>query len=137
MKRFIFYIGSFIVLHECMAQATIDSVLKQIERNNKDLESNEKYWQARRAEFKTGLTPYDPQVEYDYLFGTPVGAGNQKDFSVTQRLDYPTVYRRKRNLSDQQIAQAELQQQVYRQDVLLEAKLLTLQIIYLNKNADE
>ncbi len=119
------------------AQSDVDRVLKSVETNNKAIQSNRKYWEAKRAEFKTGLTPYDPQVEYDYLFGSPVGAGNQKDFSVTQRLDFPTTYKRKRQLSDQQTAQTELQQQVYRQDVLLEAKLLTLQIIFLNKKSAE
>ncbi len=120
-----------------VAQSDVDRVLKSVEANNKSIQSNKKYWEARRAEFKTGLTPYDPQVEYDYLFGSPVGAGNQKDFSVTQRLDFPTTYKHKRQLSGQQIAQTELQQQVYRQDVLLEAKLITLQIIYLNKKGVE
>ncbi len=137
MKPLIVYIIScFLILHT-IAQSDIDRVLKSIEITNKAIQSNRMYWEARRAEFRTGLTPYDPQVEYDYMTGSPPGAGNQRDFSVTQRLDFPTTYKRKRQLSGQQIAQTELQQQVYRQDVLLEAKLVTLQIIYLNKRAAE
>ncbi len=137
MKQIILYIISCFFLINGIAQSDVDKVLKEVETNNKSIQSNKMYWEAKRAEFKTGLTPYDPQVEYDYLFGSPAGAGNQKDFSVTQRLDFPTTYRRKRELSGQQIAQTELQQQVYRQDILLEAKLVTLQIIYLNKKAAE
>jgi len=137
MKQIILYIISCFFLINGIAQSDVDKVLKEVETNNKSIQSNKMYWEAKRAEFKTGLTPYDPQVEYDYLFGSPAGAGNQKDFSVTQRLDFPTTYRRKRELSGQQIAQTELQQQVYRQDILLEAKLGTLQIIYLNKKAAE
>ena len=137
MKQLIVYIFSCFLILDTIAQSDVDRVLKSVETNNKAIQSNRKYWEARRAEFKTGLTPYDPQVEYDYLFGSPVGAGNQKDFSVTQRLDFPTIYKRKRQLSGQQIAQTELQQRVYRQDVLLEAKLRTLQIIYLNKKGAE
>ena len=119
------------------AQSNVEMVLKQIETNNKSLQSNHKYWEARRAEFKTGLTPYDPQVEYDYLFGSPVSAGNQEDFSITQRLDFPTTYKRKRELSREQVAQTRLQQSVYRQNILLESKLLLLELIYLNKRAAE
>src|SRR5829696_4286457 len=96
----------------------IDNILSSVEANNKSIQSNKKYWEARRAEFKTGLTPYDPQVEYDYLFGSPAGAGNQKDFSVTQRLDFPTVYKRKKDLSGQQIAQSSMQHRVHRQEIL-------------------
>ncbi len=137
MKPFTLYIISCFFIFKGIAQSDVDRVLKEVETNNKSIQSNKKYWEARRAEFKTGLTPYDPQVEYDYLFGSPAGAGNQKDFSVTQRLDFPSTYKRKRQLSNQQIAQTSLHQSVYRQDILLEAKLISLQIIYLNKKALE
>ncbi len=137
MKQLLVYIVSCFLTLNTIAQGDVDRVLKSVETNNKAIQSNRKYWEARRAAFKTGLTPYDPQVEYDYMIGSPAGAGNQRDLSVTQRLDFPTTYKRKRQLSGQQIAQTELQQQVYRQDVLLETKLLTLQIIYLNKRAAE
>ncbi|HEX6846768.1 MAG TPA: TolC family protein [Chitinophagaceae bacterium] len=128
----------FTILHSpVMAQSDVSRILKEVEINNQSIQANKKYWEARQVEYKTGLTPYDPQVEYDYLFGSPAIAGNQKDFSVTQRLDFPTAYKRKKDLSNTQIAQTELQQKVHRQDILLEAKLITLQIIYLNKKAEE
>lgn len=137
MRRLSIYIISCSFIQPVIAQSDVDSVVKQVERNNKSIQSNKKYWDAKRTEYKTGLTPYDPQVEYDYMWGSPVGAGNQRDFSITQRLDFPTAYKRKKELSGQQTAQTLLQQQVYRQDILLEAKLLTLQVIYLNKKGAE
>lgn len=137
MRRLSIYIISCSFIQPVIAQSDVDSVVKQVERNSKSIQSNKKYWDAKRAEYKTGLTPYDPQVEYDYMWGSPVGAGNQRDFSITQRLDFPAAYKRKKELSGQQIAQTQLQQQVYRQDILLEAKLLTLQVIYLNKKGAE
>jgi len=136
-NKFIISILFVVITSSVLSQSAVNDVLSSVETNNKSIQSNKKYWEARRTEFKTGLTPSDPQVEYDYLFGTPVSAGNQKDFSVTQRLDFPSTYKRKRQLSNQQIAQTSLQQSVYRQDILLEAKLITLQIIYLNKKAAE
>jgi outer membrane protein, heavy metal efflux system len=137
MKQLSVYIISCFLILDTIAQTDFKGVLKSVEANNKSIQSNRKYGEARRAEFKTGLSLYDPQIEYDYLFGSPVGAGNQKDFSVTQRLDFPTAYKRKKRVSNEQIAQTELQQQVYRQDILLEAKLLAVQIIYYNKKAAE
>ncbi|MFN5790331.1 MAG: transporter, partial [Bacteroidota bacterium] len=119
------------------AQSIIDSVLKNVEKNNKSIQSNAKFWQAKGEEFKTGLTPYDPQIEYDFLFGSPAGAGNQKDFSITQRFDFPTTYRRKNSLSVSQVLHTEMQQQVHRQEILLQAKLITLELIFLNKKAVE
>lgn len=137
MKTLTLYIASCFFIGAVIAQNDVDSIVKQVEINNKSIQSNKKYWEAKQAEFKTGLTPYDPQVEYDYLFGSPAGAGNQKDFSITQRLDFPTAYKRKKERSTQQIAQTSLQLQVYRQNILLEAKLITLQVIYLNKKGAE
>jgi outer membrane protein, heavy metal efflux system len=115
----------------------IDEVLLSVEKNNRSIKSNKKYQEAQRAEFKTGLTPYDPQVEYDHLFGSLAGAGNQKDFSITQRLDFPTTYKAKRDLSKEQIAQTDLRYKVYRQEILLEAKLIALEFIYYNKKGIE
>ncbi len=137
MKPLLIFISITLLSSYCYAQNRVDVVLGEIEKNNKSLQSNSKYWEARRAEFRTGLTPYDPQVEYDYMIGTPKEAGNQRDFSVTQRLDFPSTYKRKRELSNEQIVQTELQQLAYRQDILLEAKLLVLEAIYLNKQAAE
>ncbi len=136
-KYFILGLIASVTAMVVRSQSNVSAVITSVEKNNKSLQSNKKYWEAKQAEYKTGLAPYDPQVEYDYLFGSPVGAGNQKDFSITQRLDFPTVYKKKRELSGRQVAQTALQQQVYRQDILLEVKLLALQVIYLNKKDAE
>ena len=56
------------------SQTGIDSLLAQVSKNNKAIQANREYQLARKAEFKTGLTPYDPKVDYDYLSGSPAGA---------------------------------------------------------------
>ncbi len=137
MKQSIFYTLICLLTQTASAQTGLENLLGQVEENNKSIQANRKWLEAKRSEYKTGLTPYDPQVEYDYLFGSPAGAGNQKDFSITQRLDFPSAYKRKKELSGQQVAQTVLQEQVFRQDILLDAKLLGLQVIYLNKKGSE
>lgn len=137
MKYIVLPILMVLFVQTVVAQHQLSYVLTQVEKNNKSIQTNKHYWASKQAELKTGLTPYDPVVEYDYLYGSPVGAGNQRDLVITQRFDFPTVYKRKRELSDRQIAQTFFQQQVFRQDILLEAKMLTLQVIYLNKKEAE
>jgi outer membrane protein, heavy metal efflux system len=137
MKSITISIFSCFFTFTALAQDGVDSILKAVSINNKSLKSNKQYWNARKAEFSTGLTPYDPQVEYDYLAGSPAGAGNQKDFSVNQRFDFPTTYGRKKELSRLQINQTDMQHQAFRQDILLQAKLVALQLIYLNKKGAE
>jgi outer membrane protein, heavy metal efflux system len=114
-------------------QTSIDSVLANIARNNKTIIANTKYWEAKTLEYQTGLTPNNPKVDYDYLIGTPSNAGNQAEFAITQTFDFPTVYARKKHLSKEQIKQSEFQLNANRQDILLEAKLICIELIYRNK----
>lgn len=114
-------------------QTNIASVLVNIAKNNKTIIANTKYWEAKTLEYQTGLTPYNPKVDYNYLIGTPANVGNQTEFSITQTFDFPTVYARKKQLSNEQIKQAEFQLNANRQDVLLEAKLICIELIYRNK----
>ena len=115
------------------AQSAIDSVLSSIEKNNKTIQANVQFWEAKKLEYKTGLTPNNPIVEYDYLIGTPSNAGNQTDFAVTQSFDFPTAYAKKKQLSNEQIVQAEFQLTSTRQAVLFEAKEVCIELVYRNK----
>lgn len=115
------------------AQTATDAMLSNIAKNNKTLIANAKFWEAKKLEYQTGLTPYNPKVDYDYLIGNPAIGGNQTDFAITQSFDFPTVYVQKKRLSDEQIKQAEFQLNALRQEVLLEAKLICIELIYRNK----
>ncbi len=134
MKKIIYIILPLLIsAMNVNGQTTIDSVLANITKNNKTIVANTKYWEAKTLEYQTGLTPYNPKVDYDYLNGSPVGAGNQTDFAVTQSFDFPTAYSKKKQLSDEQIEQADFQIIATRQSVLLEAKLTCIELVYRNK----
>lgn len=120
-----------------IAQSGIDNVLGSIAKNNKSILANQQYWEARKLQYKTGIYLANPFVEYDYMIGTPAEAGNQRDFTVTQSFDFPTAYIKRQQLANQQIAQADHQQRIQRQDILLEAKLHLLELVYLNKRKAE
>jgi len=118
-------------------QSSLEKTLAEISKNNKTILANVQYWEVKKLEYKTGLTPYNPKVDYDYLSGSPAGAGNQTDFVITQAFDFPTSYAKKKKLSNEQIKQAEFQLNASRQDVLLEAKLICIELIYFNKFQSE
>ena len=115
------------------SQNNLNEILSSVTDNNKAIIANQQYWEARRLGFKTGLAPNNPSVEYEYLNGSPAGAGNQIDFTVTQAFDFPTAYFKKNELSEEQITQTNYQSAAFRQDILLKAKLLFLKLVYLNK----
>lgn len=115
------------------AQSSMDQVLVQIGMNNKTIQATAQYYEAAKIQFKTGNTPSDPFVEYDYLSGSPANAGNQHDFLIKQQVDFPTSYIKKNQLAKEQIAQTIFQRDALRQDVLLEAKKYCIQLVYHNK----
>lgn len=115
------------------AQTNVDSVLSSVSVNNKTILANEQFWEAEKLQFKVGLSPYNPKVDYDYLNGSPATAGNQTEFAVTQSFDFPTAYGKKKQLSNNQIAKAEFQLIATRQEVLLRAKNTAIELIYRNK----
>jgi outer membrane protein, heavy metal efflux system len=109
---------------------TIEAVLGQIEKNNKTLMAEKQYWESERLSFKTGLNPENPKIDYEHLPGRPEGAGTQKDLSITQSFDFPTSYSKRRRVADEQIEYSSLQYSVFRQEILLEAKLNCLLYIH-------
>ena len=115
------------------AESTIENVLAQISKNNKTLQANAQYYEAQKLKFKTGNTPGNPTVEYDFLSGSPANVGNQHEFTIAQSFDFPTTYIKKGQLVKTQSAQTELQLTAARQDVLLEAKKYCIELVYQNK----
>jgi len=124
----------FLILSICQAKAQkLDSVLNLVRNQNKSLKYYESETDAEKMAFRTGLNPENPTVEYDVLFGTPEGAGTQKEFAVTQRFDFPTSYTYRRQLSDEKIKKSGFMARAKVQEVLLNVKLDWLQWVYLNQ----
>jgi outer membrane protein TolC len=112
------------------AQSGIDNVLSSIASNNKTLMANTQFWDAQKAGYKTGLSPSNPVLGFDYLIGSPAAAGNQTDLTITQSLDFPTVYARKGELADLKIDQAQWQVLNMQREILLKAKNLCIDLVY-------
>lgn len=119
---------------QVQAQTGLETVLSDIAKNNKTLQTQAKYWDAQKLQYNTGITLYDPVVSYDYMRGTPnATTGNQTDITVVQRFDFPTVYGKKRKLADEQSKQADFTLTANRQQILMEAKKAYIELVYLNK----
>lgn len=132
-KCFAIKLSLIVFVVNANAQSTIDTVLAEISKNNKTILANEQHWEAQKLHYKTGLLPHNPAVNYDYMAGSPATAGNQTDFTITQAFDFPTAYIKRKQVSQQKIAQAESQLVSARQNILLEAKKICIELVYLNK----
>ena len=116
---------------------SIDEALESVKKNNKTIQSGRQYQLSQNTLAKTGNTPQNPVVEYDHLFGSPAGAGTQKDFTITQQFDFPSVYGNRAKLAEAKIEQNSYLQKNAEQEVLLEAKKLLIELVYENKRQDE
>ena len=130
LPTFIFLLAGSIAL----GQGSVDSVLASISAKNKTLEATFQNLETQRLQYRTGLTPYNPTADYDYMIGTPSNAGNQTDMIIVQSFDFPTAYKRKAQVADEQVKTLEFEAEIHRQSVLLNAKLVCIELIYLNKH---
>ena len=115
------------------AQSKLDNILRQISGNNLQIKAGSELASAKRTGFNIGLAPYDPFISYEYLFGSPQDVGNETEFAINFTFDFPTVYGKKNTLSDLKSAQINYDEQILKQEILLEAKLTCIELTYLNK----
>jgi len=118
---------------DAFTQSNVESVINEISRNNKSLIANGQLLQSKKLESKVGISLYNPFVEVTNLFGSSGNQGDQIEFKFIQAFDFPTVYSKRNKLSDLKIQQTNFEREIFRQNVLLEAKLICMELIYLNK----
>ena len=132
MKRAIIFNLLLVMVFSLSAQNNMDSVLSEIEKNNTTLAALKKSAEAETLGNKTGIFIPNPEVEFNYLWGSPGSIGNRTDFSIKQSLDFPTAYRFKNQISDLKNEQIML---LYRKElyaVRLQAKLIYFDVVYYN-----
>lgn len=112
---------------------TIDSILKQVEQNNKELIALTEYVESKRLELNSGNNLPDPQLGAYYLPFGEHNTGDYTEFQVSQSFEFPTVYSARGGLIEEQSVQLELEYSSKRQEILTQTKEYCLNLIYLNK----
>lgn len=126
-------VGALLVsLSEVKAQA-IDEVLRNIERNNKELQASAKDAEAARMEVQTQNNLEDPSVEYSPFYTKGISGMSSSELVVSQSFDFPTLYAARHSSGKLQKEVVDRQYQVERRELLLSAKNLCLDLIMLNK----
>ena len=132
MKHLIILMA-FSALFNCiLAQKSVDDVLVQIEKNNTTLSALRKNTDANKIGNKTGIFLQNPEIEFNYLWGNPSSIGNRTDFSIRQSFDFPTAYKFKNQISDIKNEQSELEYRKQQKTVLLQARIVCIDLIYTN-----
>ncbi|MFV0328815.1 MAG: TolC family protein [Dysgonomonas sp.] len=129
MKQII-YILLLALAINVQAQDSFNNVIREIEANNTTLKAYREKANADKIGNKTGINMANPEVEFGYLWGSPSAIGHKIDLNVTQSFDFPTAYKYKNQLADGKNMQVDM---VYNQqclEILQEARLLYIQLMY-------
>lgn len=118
------------------AQTSIEEVLRSVEANNKDLRANSRLIQSQKLEAKLDNNLADPSVSYTHQYGNKEGLGIQGELVASQSFDFPTVYAQKNKLSKVKSAGYDQQGAAFRQQILLQAKDICLDLVLLNQQKE-
>ncbi|WP_293665565.1 TolC family protein [uncultured Parabacteroides sp.] len=133
MKRFIFTIALLSSVMTAGAQTSIEEVLRSVEANNKELQANHQLVTARKIEARLDNNLPDPSVSYTHQYGNKEGMGIQGELVASQSFDFPSVYVQKNKLSQAKGEGFDRQGAEIRQQILLQAKEVCLDLILLNQ----
>lgn len=115
------------------AQTSIEEVLRSVEANNKELQANRQMVTAQKLEAKLDNNLPDPSVSYTHQYGNKEGMGIQGELVASQSFDFPTVYVQKNKLSKAKGEGFDRQSAEIRQQILLQAKEVCLDLVLLNQ----
>ncbi|HPF51787.1 MAG TPA: TolC family protein [Draconibacterium sp.] len=133
MKQIIIItLACFLFTFELVAQTSIEQVIQEVEQNNTTLIALKRKVDAETIGNKTDLFLPNPEVEFNYLFGTPSEIGNRTDIRVTQGFDFPTVYSRKSDISNLKNEQVLLEYERQKKEFFLYTRQVCNQLVYIN-----
>lgn len=117
---------------------TFNAQLKDsIETHNTTLKALRAEVTARKLDNRTGITLADPEVGYKRMWEGAEQTGNLSEFTVTQSFDLPTVLGYKSRAADSQNLLADEEYRMVRMNILLEAQLVCIDLVYYNALATE
>jgi outer membrane protein TolC len=113
----------------------MEDILQSVLQNNTELKAYSSQIDSKRLGFKTGLTPANPEVEYENSFSS--AEGKPYEITISQAFDFPTSYIYRHQISKDRIKSLEYFRTQKRQEILLETQLTCLEMIFLRKKNHE
>ncbi len=88
--------------------------------------------EAEKLGNKTGIYLQNPEFEFHYLWNNPSMVGNRTDLSIKQSFDFPSAYKYRNQISDIKNTQVELEYRKQSRALLLQARIMCIDLIYNN-----
>ncbi len=132
MKKLVLLPAFLLLISTLHGQNGIDRVVSDIEKNNLTLRAMRQQMEAEKIGNKTGIFPANPEAGYGYLWGSPSAIGKRTDVSVEQSFDFPSAYHFRSQIAGLRDRQAESGLEQGRMQILLQARLLCIDLVYTN-----
>lgn len=130
MKTLFILLLLLCVVSTAQAQTELGEFLLLVEKNNSNLIALRKKMEAEKLFARTGLTPDNPAIAYKYMPGN-ADNGTMHGISISQTIEFPTVYSSKQEVSRKAAAKLEAEYESHRRTVLLEAQQAYIETVYL------
>tara|TARA_B100002049_G_scaffold182219_1_gene139226 strand:- start:5138 stop:6322 length:1185 start_codon:yes stop_codon:yes gene_type:complete len=112
---------------------TIGELLNEIEQNNTELKGYQSFIESQLLENRSNSNLPDPQLKAYYLpFGEHT-TGNYTEYELSQSFEFPTVYSSRSKWNDLKSVQLQMFYAKKRQEVLLTAKTVLIELAFLQK----
>lgn len=118
------------------AQTGLDELLNQVELNNLELQSLATALDGKRLEFNSENNLPDPDVAFFYLPYGVFDNGVYTEYQISQNFEFPSVYVSRKGLIKELMTQSELDYKSKRQEILLSAQIIFLDLVFLSKMLD-
>lgn len=137
MKKVTISLLFTLLLWPVIAQHEMERVLREIEDNSLTLRLIREEVTAQKLNNRTGIYLPNPEVEFNYLWGSPAPVGNRTDVSVTQSFDFPTAYGHRSRIAKLENANLDLRYRSERLHLLLRVRQLCAELVYYNALSKE
>ena len=131
MKR-ILIVAAVLFAGTAYGQRSVDDVLREVEAASKELKAQRELTAARKMEARTGKYLANPSVEFESLWGGAERVNNS-ELTVMQAFDFPSAYALRNKIAKLRSSYYDTEGAALRQQLLLDAKTLCVQIVYLNR----
>lgn len=136
MRKTVLTIATAFLCGSAAFAQNIDGILRSIEENNPSLEAARLELKAGEYENLSERLLDDPEVEFNYLWGGEE-VGNRHDVSVSQSFDFGLLSGQRSRLANGKNELLAIEYKAARQEVLLEAEQVCIDLAYYNALCNE
>lgn len=111
---------------------SLQEVFDLVKANSISLKKYHAQCEAAKLEARTGINLPNPEVEFNYLWGSPNEVGDRKDFSVKQSFDFATLFGLRRNEARSKAELADLEYQQAQNLVLFSVQQAVINVTHAN-----